>query len=80
MFEGFKMVAVQEVTITKQPKFKGSNRVAYNVDLNGVPFGQIYTFKAKGEVHPFHAVKASGEHLGHFDNYNEAETAIRAAM
>ena len=73
-------VAVQEITITGPVKFKGSNRTAWNYDLDGTPFGAVYTFKAKGEVHPFHAVKANGEYLGHFPNQIEADIAIRSAM
>jgi hypothetical protein len=80
MIEGFKMVAVQEITVTGPVKAKGSNRIAFNYDLNGVPFGAVYTFKAKGEVHPFHAVKSNGEHLGHFATKTEADVALRSEM
>lgn len=44
---------IQEVTITKV-RNKGSNAIEWNVDLNGTPFGKIWTFKAAGEVHPYH--------------------------
>lgn len=73
-------VAVQEITITGPVKVKGSPRVAYNYDLNGVPFGQVYSFKVALETHPWHAVKANGEHLGHFTSRKAADRAIRAAM
>lgn len=74
-------VTVQKITITKQPKLKGSTRVVYNVDLNGVPFGQIWTYKFPGEVHVWHAAKATGEMVGNgYDTYKEAETAIRGEM
>lgn len=72
--------ATQEVTITGPVKVKGSPRISYNYDLNGVPFGAVYTFKVSGEVHPYHAVKANGEHLGHFPTRDEADKAIRGAM
>lgn len=69
---------MQEVTITKAT-FKGSNRIAYNVDLNGRPFGQIFTFKARGEVHPFTVVTLAGA-SGQFKTYAEAERFIRGEM
>jgi len=78
---GFKLVAVQEVTITKQPKLKGSNRVVYNVDLNGVPFGQIWTYKTAGEKHVWHAAQSNGNLVGEgYATYAQAETAIRSVM
>lgn len=74
-------VTVQKITITKQPKLKGSTRVVYNVDLNGVPFGQIWTYKFPGEVHVWHAAKANGELIGNgHATYKAAETAMREAM
>lgn len=69
---------MQEVTITAV-RHKGSNAREWNVDLNGVPFGKIWTFKAKGEIHGYHAKPLNGEHTMH-NSYNDAETAIRAAM
>lgn len=48
-------------TFTKE-KARGTNRTAWNVDRNGEPFGQIWTFKAQGEAHPFHAKTLSGEY------------------
>lgn len=74
------IVAVQEITITGPIKVKGSPRIAYNYDLDGVPFGCVYTFKVAGEVHPFHAVRSNGEHLGHFSTRDAADVAIRSAM
>jgi len=74
-------VAVQEITITKQAAIKGSTRVVYNVDLNGVPFGQIWTYKFPGEKHVWHAAKATGELIGNGHvSYKAAETAMRGAM
>lgn len=72
------MIKVQEITITKV-KVSGSNMIAFNVDLNGVPFGQIYTFKAKGEVHPYH-VKTLAGFYATATNYNAAERIIRGEM
>lgn len=83
MFEGFKMVAVQEVTVTGPVKFKGSNRIAYNYDLNGKPFGQIYTYKTAGEKHYWYASKADGSPIGGsgtFHNRNIADIALRSEM
>lgn len=73
-------VAVQEVTITGPVKHKGSNRIAWNYDLNGVPFGSVFTFKAKGEVHMFTAVMANGMYCGSHDTRDEADRALRAEM
>jgi hypothetical protein len=74
-------VAVQEITITKQPKLKGSNRVVRNYDLNGVPFGQVWTYKFAGEKHVWHAAKANGELIGNgYSTEAEADIAIRSAM
>lgn len=69
---------MQEVTITKV-KHSGSNAINFNVDLNGVPFGQIWTFKAKGEWHPYH-VKTLAGYYATFNTYKAAETAIRGKM
>lgn len=72
------MVKLQEVTITKV-KRSGSNCIHYNVDLNGHPFGQIWTFKAKHEVHPYH-VKTLAGFYANFTTYKDAERAIRGQM
>lgn len=72
-------VAVTEITITKRAKVRGSNMVEYTVDVDGVPFGLIWTFKAAGEVHPFHAKPLAGEHAT-FATYAEAETYMRGAI
>jgi len=49
---------------TKQIKSKGSNRIAINVDRNGVPFGQIWTYRNTAvENHPFHAMPLDGDHV-----------------
>lgn len=71
--------ALQVVTLTKVAAVKGSNRVAYNVDCDGKPFGQIWTFKAKGEVHKFHAKALSGEYEA-FDTKADAEKFLRGLM
>jgi hypothetical protein len=43
-------------TVSKAIRFKGSNRTAWNVAnaTTGAPVGQIWTFTARGEIHPFH--------------------------
>lgn len=76
------LVEVQEITITGPIKFKGSNMVSWNYDLNGKPFGSVFTFKTKGEVHPFGVTLAEGntKFLGHYKNLADADTVIRAAM
>lgn len=79
MIEGFKMVAVQEITVTKV-KHKGSPRINWNYDLNGVPFGQVFTYKVAGEVHMFTAVMSNGFYCGSHDTLAEADVALRSEM
>lgn len=54
---------VQEVSIEfiKVKPFAGSAMTnVYNVNRNGQPFGQVWTFKnTRTEVHPYHAVLAA---------------------
>jgi len=69
---------MQNITITKVVA-KGSNRIAYNVDLNGKPFGQIWTFKAKGEKHGYHVKILAGKYKL-YSTYAEAERFIRGEM
>jgi hypothetical protein len=72
-------VEVQEITITPT-KHKGSNRIARNYDLNGVPFGCIYTFKAPGEKHYWHVALANGEYAGVATDEADADKIIRGMM
>lgn len=69
---------MQSVTVTKST-FKGSNQITFNVGLNGRPFGQIWTFKAKGERHPYH-VKTLAGFYATAANYAAAELLIRGEM
>lgn len=69
---------MQNVTITKNVA-KGSNRIAYNVDLNGRPFGQIWTFKANNEKHGYHVKTLAGVYKL-YSTYDEAEHFIRGEM
>lgn len=73
------VVAVTEITITKVPANGRGVSTRWNVAVNGVPFGQIWTFKNRGEVHPFHAKTLAGEY-GAFDTYAAAETFMRGAI
>jgi len=72
-------VEVQEITITKN-KRKGSPRIDWNYDLNGVPFGQVFTYKVVGEVHMFTAVMRNGFYCGSHDTLAEADKALRSEM
>jgi hypothetical protein len=56
------IVRTQEISFIAQPKRKGSQMVAYNVDVNGKPYGKVYTFKARGETHPWHVSELNGFH------------------
>lgn len=74
------MTRIQEITITKVPAIKGGSQISWNVDLNGVPFGQIWTFKAfPGEVHCYHAKTLAGAYAD-FATYKAAETFMRSKM
>lgn len=50
------------ITFTKQATAHGSNMTQWNVDRDGNPFGQIWTFRAPGEVHPYHVKPLDGVH------------------
>jgi hypothetical protein len=72
---------IQEVTITKAPKVSGSNAIRWNVDLDGRPFGQIWTFKnTKTDTHRFHVATLGRPPLPSFATYAEAERALRGQM
>lgn len=79
MLAGFEVVALQGVTITGPIRNPGSKMVAWNVDRKGVPFGKIWSFKARGEVHPFHAKPLTADYAS-FATYAEAENYMRGAM
>jgi hypothetical protein len=73
------IVKLDEITITKVI-VKGSNRIAWNVDKNGIPFGQIWTFRnTDTETHLFHA-KDKFDVYAAFKTYAEAETFMRGLM
>lgn len=69
---------VQEVTITKVAP-KGTNRIHWNVDCDGRAFGQIWTYKAKGEKHYYH-VKTLAGFYAYAADYDAAEREIRGQM
>lgn len=73
------MVRTVKVTITKRGRVKGSNAIEWTVARNGVPFGLIWTFKARGEAHPFHAKTLDGAYKC-FANYEGAEEFMRGEM
>ncbi len=53
-------VKVQNILFHAPTRAKGSPMIVHNVEVDGKPFGQIWTFKARGEVHPFHAKTLAG--------------------
>lgn len=73
------LVRTVKVTITKVRPAGGSKMVRWNVDKNGEPFGQIWTFKVRGEQHPFHAKTLDGAYKC-FANYEGAEEFMRGEM
>jgi hypothetical protein len=54
-FPGFTRADLDEVTFHSPSVSRGSNQTKINVDLNGRPFAQLWTYTAKGESHPWHA-------------------------
>ena len=52
---------MKRINFTKKPNTTG--QLVWNVDLGSQPFGQIWTFVAEGEEHPFHAKPLHGEHV-----------------
>lgn len=80
MLNGFEMIAMDEVTFHAPTKSNG--RTEINVSLNGKPFGQMWTFKAKGETHPWHAKPLNGEHATFWgrNGKKEAMDYMRAAI
>lgn len=73
------MTTIQQITITKVKPVSGSNQTRWNIDVNGAPFGAIWTFTAKGEKHFFHAKPLIGSYAS-FDTYAEAETYMRGQI
>ena len=69
---------MQQIKITKR-QYRGSNRTDWNVDLEGRPFGQIWTYKARGERHPYHARALDGRYET-ATSYQAAETIMRGWM
>lgn len=70
---------VDTFTITHVYPAKGSNCIKWNVDYNGRPFGQLWTFKARGEVHRYHAKSLAGVYAN-FATYAEAESFMRGLV
>ena len=69
---------IQEITITKVTT-KESNRIDWNVDLDGKPFGQIWHYSAFGERLPYHVQTLAGFY-GETHSYKTAEQPIRGLM
>lgn len=68
------------MTFTKNKTISGSDVVAWNVDKDGVPFGQIWTYKAKsGYTFRYHAKLVTQLYLGDFDNLKDAKKAMMTA-
>lgn len=66
---------------TKAPKVAGSKIKALNVEVDGKPFGQIWTFtKTKGEFHPWHAKPLNGEHRAFYAKDGGLQAAQRYMM
>ena len=51
---------MENVKFIDKPRVKGGNVVAVNVERCGRPFGQIWTFKAKNEIHFWHFKTVNG--------------------
>jgi len=64
MFLDIPIISVDEFTFHAPTRSNG--RTEINVSLNGKPFGQIWTFHKKGEVHPWHSKPLKGEHKAYY--------------
>lgn len=51
-----------EITYRHKLPAKGENNREINVEVDGEPFGQLYTFSAQHEQHPWHAKLLNGEY------------------
>jgi hypothetical protein len=54
---------MSKLTFTKREVRRGSSQIVIDVERNGVPFGQLWTFKnTRTTWHPWHAKPLNGEH------------------
>lgn len=66
------------ITFLKVAKKPGSSQQTINVERNGKPFGQLWTWpNTKTEWHPWHAKPLNGDHKT-FDNLKDAKTHMEA--
>lgn len=73
-------IHVDEISFVRASKNSGSNMVAWNVSLNGKPFGQVWTFRnTKTDTHRFHA-KTLKDDYADFATKAEAFTFIRSKV
>jgi hypothetical protein len=71
-------VATEIFKITKIAAVKGASQITWNVDKNGRPYGQIWTFnRQKGFRFHYTAKLLSGQ-VEFFNTYKEAENFIRS--
>jgi len=54
-----------EFTAVNYSKASKGQRLFVNVSLDGEPYGQLWTFQAKGEKHPWHSKPLDGDHQTH---------------
>lgn len=72
------IITIQQITITKAAASKGTAIIAYNVDLNGKPFGQMYSYKTDLS-RAWHAKALNGAYKL-CDTRKSAELFLRGAM
>jgi hypothetical protein len=60
-------------TVSKAIRHQGSNATRWNIESDGRPYGQIWTFHAAGEVHPYHMQLLNGFYA-QFDSLESAIT------
>lgn len=67
-------VHLDEFTIS--PEFKDEHgKIEINVDLNGSPFAQLWTWRKSRETHPWHAKTLNGDY-SHFYGIGGKQRAI----
>jgi hypothetical protein len=64
-----------EITFKKLPPLPHSTRIAWNIDRNGYPYAQIWTFENVNEFHVYHLKTLSGLYKT-FSSFEKAEEFV----
>lgn len=67
-------------TFQTATKNAGSKQTTINVDRDGKPFGQLWTFTNKGEVHGWHAKTLDGAYAYFDESPNKKDNLSTATL